>query len=37
MVLRREMEILNWDFDEPAVNHDKPGAAEHSNVDWAVF
>ena len=31
------MEILNWDFDEPAVNHDKPGAAEHSNVDWAVF
>ena len=24
-------------FDEPAVNHDKPGAGEQSSVDWDVF
>ena len=24
-------------IDEPVVSHDKPGAADHSSVDWDVL
>jgi len=24
-------------FDEPVVSHDKPGAADHSSVEWDVL
>jgi len=37
MVSKEKERFKTEFFYEPAVSHDKPGAADHSSVDWDVL